>query len=353
MIKLPEGNKFWIELNKEIEMLEKDGLDPEELQQRINSIYVKICDLNSKDRLKNILKKYSQILNENKLQHQKFLSLLDIRWKKPIDLLECFWLFSVQSGQKSLTEYRSNSENQEDIIFLTLNQLHGRACLVASEIITLLKNGYPDAAMARWRTLYEILITADFIKKNNEETAIKFLEYEQIESYLALENYQKFAEKLKQTPFTEEEIEKFEKNIEPLKKKYGTLFRNRYGWTAQDSNVTTKEKPTFAKIALKSDYARYYPYYTFASYMIHSSSKSIKESLGQPRNQKRVILAGPSDASGIADPGMMTAITLLQVNIQFLSLSINPNQVITLMTMMLLERIIVQEFGLALDNQTN
>ena len=49
-------------------------------------------------------------------------------------------------------------------MFLALQHLHGRACQMFLEILTLLRNGFGDCAYARWRSLYELNCTAYFIK---------------------------------------------------------------------------------------------------------------------------------------------------------------------------------------------
>ncbi|MBR7033198.1 MAG: hypothetical protein IKI03_06175 [Clostridia bacterium] len=71
------------------------------------------------------------------------------------------------------------NENTEKLYtFSCLKHLVGRAIQVYAEIMCLVENGFPDAALARWRTLYEITCYAEFINNNGEHVAKAFLEYD-------------------------------------------------------------------------------------------------------------------------------------------------------------------------------
>lgn len=51
---------------------------------------------------------------------------------------------------------------------------HARACHIANEILCLLKNGFADAAQARWRALHEVAATAMFIAKHGKSVLSAF-----------------------------------------------------------------------------------------------------------------------------------------------------------------------------------
>ncbi|MGD0081235.1 MAG: DUF5677 domain-containing protein [Methanoregula sp.] len=332
---------------KELENAVKNGENSSELQKRISHIIERSSNHFSEEEYDKIVENVSEKIQKNHNDMFPFYSLLEARWGKAIDLLEYFWHFSVETGQKFSDENFKNASDNKDLVFLTLKLLHGRACLVSGEIVTLLRNGYPDAAMARWRTLYEILIISDFIKKHGNNTANQYIEFEKIEDYQGIEVYQKCANKINKRPYSKEELNEIEERIKPLKEKYGDLIKNSYGWAFHDLKLSKNQKPSFKKIAETSDYFHYYPYYSWASYPVHSNSKSLTMVLGQPQYQKKVILAGPSDAAGIAEPGMMSGITLSQINIQFLSIYVTLPRLITMKTVDLLTKKIINEFYLA------
>ena len=55
--------------------------------------------------------------------------------------------------------------------------LHANACLVTSEVITLLEAGYSSGATARWRSLHEVAVYAMFIVKHGPGTAERYLRH--------------------------------------------------------------------------------------------------------------------------------------------------------------------------------
>lgn len=58
----------------------------------------------------------------------------------------------------------------------SLRQIYTRGCQVYYEVIVLVANGLANGAWARWRTLYELSIMAEFISENGEKAAKKFYE---------------------------------------------------------------------------------------------------------------------------------------------------------------------------------
>ena len=78
------------------------------------------------------------------------------------------------SEVKNITEYASNIETLKVLRFL-----NGRAIQVANEILVLLRNGYADGAYARFRTLYEISIIANFISLHGDVVAKEYIKYDE------------------------------------------------------------------------------------------------------------------------------------------------------------------------------
>ncbi len=88
-------------------------------------------------------------------------------------------------------EERDNEFYENNHVFFVLTRSHARACQIAREILTLIKNGYADGAMARWRALHEISVISSFIAKHGNEVAEKYLLHSNIESNKAAVLYQK------------------------------------------------------------------------------------------------------------------------------------------------------------------
>lgn len=99
-------------------------------------------------------------------------------WEEGLDLLEQFIVLNLDWGTKLINEFRTNGNPEANHRFSTLIKNHSRACLMSEEILHLLKGGFPDAAFARWRSLYEVAVTATFIGIHGEACAEAYLDHE-------------------------------------------------------------------------------------------------------------------------------------------------------------------------------
>ena len=113
------------------------------------------------------------------------------RWRRPISLLEMLLTIALEVGGAINEESRGLSEKKHRHLTEALTRLHARACQVTSEVIILLKSGFADGAIARWRTLHEIAATASFINQHGESVAERYLKHDAIESFKAAQEYQK------------------------------------------------------------------------------------------------------------------------------------------------------------------
>jgi hypothetical protein len=80
--------------------------------------------------------------------------------------------------------------------FAVLINLHTRACQITDEILCLLGGGFADGAMARWRTLHEIVSVAYLIGRDGEELAERYVAHQIVESRKAARQYEAHRERL-------------------------------------------------------------------------------------------------------------------------------------------------------------
>ena len=66
----------------------------------------------------------------------------------------------VEMGNEFSKEVSSEHSEDENHLLIALTGLQARGCEIGFEVFTLLKNGFPDGAHARWRSLYEISVIA-------------------------------------------------------------------------------------------------------------------------------------------------------------------------------------------------
>ncbi|MGG4207745.1 DUF5677 domain-containing protein [Paenibacillus jamilae] len=249
-----------------------------------------------------------EMLEEHRLIRQEFEARLQRRWSKPINLLEVLLVIGSESGESYYSDIYEELSDENRYLVYALVRIHARACQIVYEIIRLLRSGFADGAMARWRTLHELSALAFFIKKHGNELAIMYLEYEHIEKYYEMIEYKQYAERLGYFEFTEEQIQTVTIIKDDLKKKYGDDYIKNYGWTMK---VLPKKARNFKGIEEDIGLDHLRPFYKLACNFIHLGPKAISSSLSLIEGSK-VIVAGATNY-GLADPGQNAALSLTQI----------------------------------------
>ena len=315
--------KDWELFENVFKKLLEEGMEIEEIEKILKSkdlLTNAIISVNSaySDDIYQYIKQNSKkncefFRRENKEFEDRLLRL----WNRPFEQYETLIYVSQEIGNEFNNEFRSAAVENDDFVFEVLIHLHGRACQIALEILKLMQGGFPDGAIARWRTLHEIAIICDFIQKCGKDTAERYLLHDAIESYNSIEKYLRKPEIYRKhqkilsgslPPAVEmKRIANF-KNI--LCKQFGKEYEMGYGWAA---NVI--KNPNFSKIEefVDMDYLR--PHYKMANISIHGGSKGMKFHLTSPNRQ--LIPAGPGNM-GMSEPGKLAAISLLWINTNLL-----------------------------------
>jgi hypothetical protein len=230
------------------------------------------------------------------------------RWKKPLDLLELLWLITEEIGSKFNTTERPNAVATKNYRFEALVSLHARALLVTREVMCLLEGGFPDGALARWRSLHEVAVTAAFIQRNEQEIAHRYLASFPFAAYRAAVQANEHAARAGLDPFTEDELRQMRAQCEPLEQRFGPEMRHDYGCASPALNI---QKPNFAQIEEAVELKHWRPRFRWASQHTHSPYRPPLALLGTAEVSQPLHLVGQSN-SGFTDPIHMTAISLNQ-----------------------------------------
>lgn len=247
---------------------------------------------------------------ESRSEHDNFASDLGERWGYAIETCEVVRLIALEAG----IEYHDEQDGDLGVLHEVLARLHARACLIADEIITLMRAGFASGAHARWRALHEVTVIATFIEAGGDELARRFLDYEHVESLAGMREYQHNAESLGREAYPAAEIREMEETVSGLCVAYGPLFRKRYGWAAEHFGYA----PDYRTIEATTYLAHYRSYYRMASHPIHAGPKGIAFDLGH-FGPEGMMLAGPSNA-GFVDPGYGMCLSLTQITDVYLNL---------------------------------
>lgn len=279
-----------------------------------------------------------------KQESSEFRSRLYGRWKTGISKLHMLVTMGRELGDNINQGARKNPATLGPMVVDVLTRLHARSCQVAEEVIVLLETGFANGAMARWRTMHEIAVTAAFISEHRNECAQRYADHQIVESYRGAQEYEAVHKRLGYVPIPPKELDEIRTQYDKLIQKYGKSFGGQYGWAAKDLPGV---QPTFKEIekAAKIDHLR--GHYRMASHGVHANPKGIFFSMTS-LFPSEVLLAGASN-SGLADAGAGAVHSLLMVSATLLSLSPNFDHQVAVRSMGLLGDEISSAFQAAHD----
>jgi hypothetical protein len=269
--------------------------------------------------LKAVNEQTDEAISRRTAEIDAFQQRLAHRWKKPFRLLAVQIGLAAQFGA-DVNDYlreRATPENAATVDSLT--RLQARAVQIAGEVEALLKNGFADGAMSRWRTLHEVVVVAFFINQYGNDVAQAYLDHVAIDSLRNARMYREAAPKLGYAPIRERDWEELQAEANRMKVKHGKAFATDYGWAAQ---ALKKERPNFVDIELAVEFEKYRPYYKMASNNIHAGPKGVFSRLARVSNEQDILLSGPSNA-GLEEAGRLTAYSLGQISAPLLMVAPN------------------------------
>ena len=229
------------------------------------------------------------------------------RWKSGFQKLEMLRQVSLEAGMEFQKQFLQYPEYKTDPLLGVLMRQHANACRVTAEIIWLLRGGYADGALARWRTLFEISVNCLVILKYGVNAAEDYIKHGKIKAVEGMQEYQKTANAMNQEPYSDDELE--------------TAIRLKEKLSDGDNSFHWARKYTrFGKIGKLSehvDLGKWSHNYKLASKHVHADYSEMLSLFAMSEAKQDMLLAGPSN-SGLVDPAHMTAITLSQITAAFL-----------------------------------
>ena len=171
-------------------------------------------------------------LKEKWEYQQQFEERLRKHWGKPLMLLDLFVSLATEAGDEFNKDFRDGAARSNDAKFKALTLLHARACQVASATLVLLRSGYSDDAHARWRALHEIAVVGTFIGEKGRAVAERYLLHDSVQRYRLALKHRRHAKALEEKPITGKEFEALKAERDKLVARFGTPFKEDYGWAA-------------------------------------------------------------------------------------------------------------------------
>lgn len=269
----------------------------------------------------------NQMLKERREQFTSFTERNEARWKDAFDLLETHIVICTEAGEGVNTEHRPIAVKENDIKFDILVRHHARACHIANEILCLLKNGFADAAHARWRALHEVNVTAMFIEKHGQECARRFYFHDIIDSYDGMKEHKKYEHRLQEKAPDQSIIDACKVECINSIKEFGKGFECYYGWAAHVFKGRPARSVGFASLEKDVGLDHMRPYYKWASQNIHAGAKGTRNRLALTECTDDILVVGQSN-SGMTDPAHATALSLMQVTLNLLKIEPNIDHIV-------------------------
>ena len=263
--------------------------------------------------LERLFEQLPNMLTEHEEHERGFRVRCYERWKDGIDLLKMFIVISEEFGSTLNGRERPRAVLQVDYKFGSAIMLHARGVRVANEILALLREGYPDGALSRWRTLHEIAVVSTFLNRSEPETSLRFLAHRGIAAYKALKQYDEYLPRSRMKPLDPGDLDAAKAERDKLLARFGTEFGEDFGWAYP--TITKKKEINLFDLEKATGLDHWRSRFRWASDDIHASAKPPFASLGtsEVRRDKPVLLTGSSN-SAFTDPAHMCAISLNLAN---------------------------------------
>lgn len=266
------------------------------------------------------------------------------RWKPSFDHLEMMWSVSQEMGEMHGKSIKAEGGKDADPVMAALASIFPRALLVVQEIICLLKGGFPDGALARWRTLHELSVTAAYIAKHGEVAAVPYLVSFHFAARRAAHQMNEHSEQAQITKFSDIELQEFDAHCSAAEQILGRVIeKDRDGeWPA-----ITQSHKNFAALEKDVGLDHWRPRYKWASTHTHAHFRPMDKLLGMQDGDKALYLIGASN-SGFVDPFQMTAITLSQITMTYLFHGVNVDRIVHVNAIL---KLADQMSSIAIDNE--
>lgn len=227
-------------------------------------------------------------------------------WGKALHLLEMLTSICLGLGEDFNEKYRVIESNAGNSKFAVLTRLHARGCQVSQEIFFLLKSGFADGALARWRTLDEIAVIATYIAQQDNVVAEQYMDHVHVKKWQVKVETLAHFESMGLPPATAEEVELIDRNYKEVMTKYGRSFAGNYGWAATSLGI---KGPTLHDIEEKIGWTQNKYYYNMANHNVHADVTGILFRLSSVYYTDELITG--QSIFGLSEPGYNTATSIL------------------------------------------
>lgn len=259
-----------------------------------------------------------RMLRRRRRDRRRMRRRIRSQWGSALDVYTMVLVAAEESGHVFDQQHRPPDGEWIDPLLDALLGLHARACRAALEVHHLLSDGLPKAALARSRTLHEIavcaMVLADYGRRpEHRDLAERFIQHVTVSTYKDAVTYQENCEVLGYDRFTDEEMTEMRTERDDAIARYGTAFKEQYGWAA---GLERPGAPSFRDLERLAEVSHLRSHYVSATHEVHSDAKGWAENVSE-WGETLYRETGYSN-EGLADPGQMALISLQQSTVSLL-----------------------------------
>jgi len=298
--------------------------DPEEVAAKFKELFEGVADECQESSLIEYRSMAPKLLKQSRKSLRGFEKRNFKRWKAAFDHLEMIWAIAQELGEVNGREIKADGDKDDNAVMAALAHLFPNALLISQEIICLLKGGFADGALARWRSLHEVSVTAMYVIKHGEKAAIAYLMSFHFAARRSANQVNDHAARAGLQTFSKVELLQFDLRCAEAEKLLGRkIDKDKNGeWPA-----ITQIHKNFAEIEKQVGMDHWRPRYKWASSHTHANHRPTGTLLGMSEATDNAHLIGQSN-SGLVDPFQMTAITLAQITATYLLYTPNPDRIV-------------------------
>lgn len=213
-----------------------------------------------------------------------------------------------------------------------VGQLQVEACRIALEVVHLLRGGFYGGAMARWRTIYELLVVGEFVCQHGDDAARRFRDHEAQQRHRWLRDLKSYGPGWDMEQLTAEQAAEIDRAYRRARERHGDEFAaSDYGWAApfidrqsapagaraaEPNRVRRRGRARLADLEDSLGVQRWRVYSVMASAYVHGRLSTGPDEPGYDSLNLRLALVAPSDGH----VGAVTALCLSSLNQSVLEL---------------------------------
>jgi hypothetical protein len=304
-----------------------------------NAILRQVLDSLADSTMAALEKAMPRMLVEHGAMRSEFEIRLRSPWGPAFDRFEALLVGTSEAAGRFVQRHRAEAEAEEDepagYLFWALVRLHIRACCVSNEVFALLRGGFADGALARWRTLHEITVVMAFLVDGKDDDRVeRYLQHNSIAAWRSVADHQAFATRLGLDLLTDDEVAAHEAKRDTLVARFGKAYKEEWGWAAAATGTSGRY---FGPIEEAAELEHWRPYGRMASQDVHAGPRGLFEIHARPDETP---VAGASNY-GLQLAGINTAASLALATVILLSVRSGTEEVVM--------QLVVRRMGEALE----